>query len=263
LREIASFYGFNDEFSEYIDKTSNSIEKYLWNEETGYYSYLVHDDNGNAKEFLKYSDGSDYNLGFDGVYPVVAGVSSEDRRKRVIDNAKTGLITKYGLSVVDTRASYFSKTGYWNGSVWVPHGWILWNSLLDQGEVELADTLSKAYLDKWAEEVEESYSFFEHFMLLNGRGAGYHNFSGLSSPMLDFYSAYFKDGNLSCGFETLIISKSDSVVEYKTEKDNAYILICTDKDNFTVNGKKVKAIKSFGKAKYIPLDKGYGKIEIK
>ncbi|MBR3805173.1 MAG: hypothetical protein IKJ14_07495 [Clostridia bacterium] len=263
LREIANYFGFENEYDEYIEKTALSIETNLWNDKTGYYSYLVHDDQGNAKEFLSYRDGSDYNLGFDGVYPIIAGVSSNDRRKRVIKNVKTGLLTKYGISAVDVRASYFSKTGYWNGSVWVPHGWILWNSLLDQGEIDLASDIAKAYLDKWAKEVNETYCLFEHFMLYSGRGAGYHNFSGLSSPMLDFYNAYYKGGNVSCGFETIIISNTENEIEYRTERDNAFLLIVTDKESFIVNGKERKAIKSFGKAKYLPIEKGNGKILIK
>ena len=264
LREIALYFGFLNDYDETISLLSSSIEKYLWNEETGYYSYLVHDKQGNPKEFLKHPDGSDYNLGFDGAYPVVAGVSSEERRKRVLENVKDGMLTEYGLSVVDTRASYYKTNGYWNGSVWVPHAFILWASLLDQGEIELASNVALKHLNTWKKEVEESYNFYEHFLIsANGRGAGVHNFSGLSSPMLNFYGAYFTKNFVSCGFETLILSKTESEIEYSTTKDNAYLLVCTDKENFFVNGKPVKATKSFSNAKYLPIPKGKGKIEIK
>ena len=263
LKQIANYFGFENEYDEFIINTSNAIEKFTWNEETGYYSYLVHDENGNAKEFLKYTDGSDYNQGFDGVYPVVAGISNEYRTKKVIENAKVGLMTKYGISVVDTRASYLSKTAYWNGSVWVPHGWILWNSLLDLGDIEFCENISKTYLDTWASEVNKTYSFFENFMLINGRGSGFHNFSGLSSPMLNFYSSYYAKNYISCGFETLILSKTDSEIEYETQKENAYILVNTNKTNILVNGEKVNVKTAFSGAKYIPIKKGKGKIEIK
>ena len=85
----------------------------------------------------------------------------------------------------------------------------------------------------------------------------------IGSPMLDFYNAYYKDNNVSCGFETIVISNTQNEIEYKTERENAYLLICTDKDKFIINGKEVKAKKSFGKAKYLPIEKGNGKILIK
>ena len=48
-------------------------------------------------------------------------------------------MTEIGLSVVDRRAPYYSDSGYWNGSVWMPHQWILWKGLLDNGELEPAN----------------------------------------------------------------------------------------------------------------------------
>ena len=134
---------------------------------------------------------------------------------------------------------------------------------MDIGDIEFCDKISKTYLETWTSEVEKTYSLFENFMLINGRGSGFHNFSGLSSPMLDFYASYFTKGHISCGFETLILDKNDSEITYSTVKDNAYILVCTDKTEFTVNGKKVNAIPSFANAKYIPIKKGNGKIQMK
>ena len=263
LKEIAIYFDLENEYDGFIEDMSSKVENLLWNDKSGYYSYLVHDENGEPKEFLKHPDGSDYNQGFDGAYPVVAGISNEYRTKRVLQNVKDGLMTKYGISVVDTRASYLSLNDYWNGSVWVPHGWILWNSLLDIGDIEFCDKISKTYLETWSSEVEKTYSLFENFMLINGRGSGFHNFSGLSSPILDFYASYYTNGHVSCGFETLILDKSDSEIKYQTAKDNAYILVCTDKTEFTINGEKVNAINSFANAKYIPIKKGNGTILMK
>lgn len=263
LKEIGNYFSIDNDFDEFITKTSTAIENLLWDDNAGYYSYLVHDENGEPKGFLTHPDGTNYNQGFDGAYPVVAGISSEYRTKRVLQNVKDGLLTEFGLSVVDTRASYFSKNGYWNGSVWIPHGWIFWNSLLDLGETSLAEQIAKTYLDKWVTEVNTTYSHFENFRLINGRGSGFHNFSGLSSPILDFYASYFTAGHASCGFETLILDKSASEIKYQTAKDNAYILVCTGKTEFTVNGEKVNAINSFANAKYIPIKKGNGTILMK
>jgi len=38
----------------------------------------------------------------------------------------------------------------------------------------------------------------------SGRGAGWHQFSGLSSPVMSWYGAYFRPGRLTCGFDAWI-----------------------------------------------------------
>ena len=63
-------------------------------------------------------------------------------------------------------------------------------------------------LDNWEKECEESYFTFEHFIISSGRGAGWHQFSGLSSPILNWFAAYYRPGKVSTGFEVWI-TKSD------------------------------------------------------
>ena len=45
---------------------------------------------------------------------------------------------------------------------------------------------------------------FQHFIISSGRGAGWHQFSGLSSPILNWFAAYYKPGKVSTGFEIWI-----------------------------------------------------------
>lgn len=262
LKNIALYYGFENDYDEYIETASNALNNYAWNEETGYYSYVIHDEDGMPKSFLKAEDGSDYNQGFDGAYPFVAGIAGKERSQRIVDNIKNGMITKYGLSVVDMRASYYINSGYWNGTVWVPHGWVLWRSLLDNGEIELADTMVKRYLDAWSNEVDESYCTFEFINVINGRGSGVHNFSGLSSPIVDFYASYFAPNTVAVGFETIILENDGKTIKYKTEKENAYMLIVKPSGKILVNGKKAKTKKAFSGAVYVKLDLGEGIITL-
>jgi hypothetical protein len=48
----------------------------------------------------------------------------------------------------------------------------------------------------------------EHFLIETGRGAGWHEFGGLSSPVLVWYSAYYRPGNFSTGFDVWIEKKT-------------------------------------------------------
>ena len=196
-----------DEYDNVIEKYSKPILNYAWNNETGYFSYVVHDEKGMPKEFLKAPDGSDHNQGFDGIYPYIAGITDENQSQRILDNVKNGLMTPIGVGVVDTRASYYYSGGYWNGSVWMPHQWVLFMSLLDHGEGELAFKIADIALEIWKRETDNSYCCFEHFMSANGRGSGFHQFSGLSTPVMMFFESYYTPATVTVGFETLILDK--------------------------------------------------------
>jgi hypothetical protein len=52
--------------------------------------------------------------------------------------------------------------------------------------------------------VEKTYNCCEHFIVQSGRGAGWHQFSGLSTPVLAWYSAYHLPGRLTCGLDVWV-----------------------------------------------------------
>ena len=178
-----------------------------WDGETGYYGYALDDGTGAFAGILRDEAGNNLNQGLDGLYPALAGAVEPVRARRMLDNLRHGLMTRYGLSVVDTRAPYFSMSGYWNGSVWVPHQWITWKALLDLGEVRLAHKIANTAMRLWRRETGVDGNCYEHFMLANGRGAGFHHFSGLSAPMLSFYQSYYTPGTATVGFDTAILSQ--------------------------------------------------------
>jgi hypothetical protein len=53
----------------------------------------------------------------------------------------------------------------------------------------------------WKREVGLSYNTMEHFLVETGRGAGWHRFSALSTPVLIWFNAYFKPGRLTVGLD--------------------------------------------------------------
>ena len=84
----------------------------------------------------------------------------------------------------------------------------IWKTLLDIGKPDLAFQLARKALDVWKTETDASYYTFEHFLAKSGRGAGWHQFSGLSSPVLSWFASYYKTGTVTAGFETWIDKKS-------------------------------------------------------
>lgn len=207
LRMYARKSGYGKDVARYdkdIETLSDAIQNYMWDEESGYYSYVIHDSDGNPSGFYRYADGSNFNMGLDGVSPLVGGCCDSLQTERLMENlfSPEKLWTDSGISTVDRSAPYYDPAGYWNGCVWIPHQYFIWKALLDNGRPDLAEKLAFTALETWDRECRESYYCFEHFIISSGRGAGWHNFSGLSSPLLNLYNSYFKTGHVATGFDT-------------------------------------------------------------
>lgn len=209
LTIAAGALGYEADAPEYaadIRRLSDALQC-AWDEETGYFGYTLYDADGNLCGLLRDENGVQLNMGLDGVYPFIAGEGTAHQRERMLRNIVEGMLTPYGVSVVDVRAPYFSHSGYWNGSVWMPHQWILWKALLTAGECELANRIARTALDLWKAESDATHNCYEHFMLATGRGAGFHHFSGLSSPVLNWFCAYHVPGHIEVGYTTRIVSQ--------------------------------------------------------
>lgn len=204
--------GLNEDIQHYnsdISLFSNALQSYSWDNEAGFFSYVNHDSEGNPIEFIKHETGSNYNMGLDGIYPLVAGVCTEDQQTKLMNllQSEQRLWSSKGLSTVDQSAPYFKIDGYWNGAVWFPHQWFFWKTMLDLGQSDFARKIATTALDLWKNEVEESYNCYEHFIIQSGRGAGWHHFGGLSNPILSWFGAYYIPGRLTCGFDTWVVEK--------------------------------------------------------
>jgi Cys-tRNA synthase (O-phospho-L-seryl-tRNA:Cys-tRNA synthase) len=71
-------------------------------------------------------------------------------------------------------------------------------------------------------------------MLATGRGGGWNNFSGLSSPIINWYNAYHRSGTVSTGFGTLVTK-----AEWSEDLSRVSLTLEFDKD---LAGKEVAII---------------------
>jgi hypothetical protein len=211
-----------DDAAEYqrdIDELTDALQRYAWDEESGYFGYVVHDKDGRPTGILRHESGTNFNMGLDGAYPLVAGACTPAQEARLAELLMTpGRIwSAAGLSAVDQAAPYFRIDGYWNGAVWMPHQWFFWQTMLDLGRADDAHRIAQTALDMWRGEVESSYNCYEHFPIRSRRGAGWHQFSGLSSPVLSWFNAYFRSGRLTVGLDfwinSLTINESKTALE--------------------------------------------------
>lgn len=218
------------EYLEDIEGFTKALDTYSWDEESGYYSYVIHDENYEPVKKFATEDGENLNKGLDGIYPIIAGACNENQKKKILAHLtnEDEMHTPFGISAVDKTASYYKINGYWNGNIWFPHQWFIWKSMLDCGETEFARDIAHLALNIWKREVESTYYTFEMVNTVTGLGGWFHNFGGLSSPLNLWLKAYYSPGTVNVGFDTYL-----DKVTFNEDFTKAQI-------NFTYYGKSEK-----------------------
>lgn len=194
-----------------IQKFTKALQNLAWDKESGYFGYMVHNESGNATGVFRHPDsGANFNMGLDGAYPIFSGICTPQQEEILLKKifSDQHMWTPAGICVVDQQAPYYRIDGYWNGAVWMPHQWFMWKTMLDLGRTDLAWKIAERALDVWKKETDETYFTYEHWFAKTARGAGWHQFGALSAPVLNWYSAYYKPGTITTGFEVWIDSQS-------------------------------------------------------
>lgn len=204
LAMAADALGLDDDvagFRHEGERFARALQDHAWDEQSGYFGYVVHDQG--TLGILRHPTGENFNQGLDGLYPLVAGVCTPEQEARALDflTSQDHLWTAVGITTVDQAAPYYRIDGYWNGAVWMAHQWYFWKTMLDLGQGAFAWQIARTALDIWKRETDETYCCMEHWVVASGRGAGWHQFGGLSSPVLGWFTAYFRPGTLTTGFD--------------------------------------------------------------
>ena len=272
LRKSAQEMGQKDDMKEYdndIKTFTNALQTYSWDEQSGYFSYVVHNSLKKPQGFLKHIEsGKNYNMGLDGAYPLFSGICTPNQQDTLLNKifSDKHMWTPAGICVVDQAAPYYRIDGYWNGAVWMSHQWFIWKTMLDLGRTDLAYKIAGKALQIWKNETDETYYTFEHFFAKTGRGAGWHQFSALSTPVMMWFSAYYKPGTVTTGFEVWIDSQSfnssnsgyDAHLSFDqtTAMHKRSIIVCMN-PNFNyhvmINGKIIDFSKRYNGLLEIPL----------
>jgi hypothetical protein len=216
LRKVAIETGNKADVKTYdndIKIFTKALQNIAWDQQSGYFSYIVHDSLGNPKEFYRDpKSGVNFNMGLDGAYPIFSGICTPGQDSVLLDKifSEDHMWSKAGICVVDKQAPYYRMDGYWNGAVWMPHQWFIWKAMFDLDRTDLAWKIAERALNIWKSETDETYFTYEHWYAKTARGAGWHQFGALSAPVLNWYSAYYKPGTVTTGFEIWINNQSFS-----------------------------------------------------
>jgi hypothetical protein len=202
LRLCAFILGREKELPGYeadIRRLSRPLNR-LWDEKSGYYLWM---DRGKP---VLHESGENFNKGLSGVYPLICGLDDPVKAGRLLSHLKspTEMWSPIGISTVDQSAPYFSPDGYWNGRVWIAHQWVIWKALLGMGEAAFAEKVALTALSVFSSAEKKHAMCFENFIIKSGEGAGAVHFSALSAPVVNFYCAYFRPGQVTLGFDSFL-----------------------------------------------------------
>lgn len=209
LRMAAVEQGLSEDVAVYdedISLRSGALQTYAWDQESGYFGYVVHDETKRPAGIFKTEEGENLSKGMDGIYPLIAGICTKEQEERLLGHifSEKEMFSRVGISAVDMSASYYEPNGYWNGNVWFSHQWFIWKTMFDLGRGDLAFRIAKTALDSWKREVDHSYYTFEMLNIATGRGGWFHHFGGLSAPLNIWADAYYRPGTVTCGFDMWI-----------------------------------------------------------
>lgn len=206
LKMVASYLGKTEDTAVYdrdIDESTKALNELAWDEESGYFGYTMYDKDKAKPYIMKTADGENWDKGFDGVYPLIAGAVDGDRKERLIAHIKNSneMWSAAGVSAVDMSASYYFDDGYWNGNVWMSHQWFVWKTMLDNGDADFAFEIADRALEMWRAETDFTYNTYECFGIKTKRGGWFHNFGGLSAPICIWANAYYRPGTVTSGLD--------------------------------------------------------------
>lgn len=277
LRQTARYFGYEEDVKEYsqdMEKTAAALLANAWDEESGYFGYVLHKEGEEKTEIFRTPEGENYNKGVDGVTPLITGICTGKQKECMLAHLKSDreLWSDAGISTVDQSASYYRDNGYWNGSVWFPYQYLLWKAMFDMGETDFAFQIADTALSVWKQEAEFSYNTFEMIQIETERGGWFHQFSGLSAPIVIWYHAYFKPGTVTAGFDTWVEKRkfdehyTSGEIEYSLEGEGEHVLLVVMNDLYSydvyVNGHPARWSEHVKGALEIHLEMSQGKVII-
>lgn len=203
LQNVSRELGLSDDYRQDIKYFTEALQNYSWDSECGYFSYVVHDADGNPTGIFRCESGENYNMGLDGATPLIADAVTAEQRQILWDKLRSPehCWTPSGISTVDRSAPYYRDDGYWNGAVWMPHQWFFWKAALNDGQSDFAWRIADTAIKLWERETKASYACYEQFSISSARGSGWHHFSGLSTPVLCWFQAYYGSERLTTGYD--------------------------------------------------------------
>ncbi len=162
LAFMAEALGYQQEstyWNEEAENRKDSINKYMWDEQTGFYYNIDKADND-----FTYSMPNDLKrkeiIGF---LPLWAGVADSQVAAILVSHLKNPdeFDRTYGVPALSADDPYYNDRGYWNGPVWVQWNYLIFRGLLKYGYFEEAGGVMNKVLANMINRLKEDHWFWE------------------------------------------------------------------------------------------------------
>lgn len=145
LAVMADKLGYDKKTEEYNNKSQiikNAINKYLWDEKTGFY-YDRNDKNGKLN----------YVKGISGFIPLWAGAATKEQAERLVKEHllnKNEFKSQYPIPTLSMDSPAYKQFGTqppcglcnWNGTLWIPTNYMVFHGLMNYGYMEEAKEIA-------------------------------------------------------------------------------------------------------------------------
>jgi len=168
LKEMAEQLGEKKEAAEWEKKIKNLstlINKYMWDEETGFY-YHVHKDTMDFKTPDGVSLKRKEIIGF---LPIWAGVSEKEQTETLLTHLKNPdeFWRKFGIPTLSAADPYYDPqvTGCcrWNGPVWITWVFPVFRGLMDNGYKDTAEEVLKKMEEAMIFQLKRNHRLWESY----------------------------------------------------------------------------------------------------
>jgi hypothetical protein len=164
LSEMAKELGLEDEsllWKQDADRRAELINKYMWDEKTGFYYNVDKKDN----DFTFSSEDDLKRKEIIGFLPLWAGIAGKHQAEKLMEHLKNPeeFWRNFGVPTLSASDSYYSPIGYWNGPVWVPWQYLVLRGLINYGYNTEAKELVNKVLDNIAYQLKTNHYFWEFY----------------------------------------------------------------------------------------------------
>ena len=171
LSLIADALGKTDEAKAYRQEETDMnarINAKLWNEKLGIYcSRFWDNDDGTPGEFLTRLTPANF-------YPLISGAPSADQARRVLA-VMTDPAQFWGdwvLPTVSRQDPLFFQQGYWNGTIWGPVNYLVFQGVKRYAPPEVEATFAQKSVHLFMNTWQATGQCAENFLSLNGKVGG-------------------------------------------------------------------------------------------
>ncbi len=164
LSEMAKIFGKQKESDEWkflANVRAEKINRYLWDENTGFYYNVTRD--GQKFSFRNSDDLKIKEI--IGFLPYWAGITGKGQTEKLLLTLKDSneFWRPYGVPSLSAREQYYNPIGYWNGPVWVQWNYLIFRGLLDHGDTLGAQELAGKVMDNMIWHLKKDHVFWEFY----------------------------------------------------------------------------------------------------